>query len=291
MNAYFNTETIDAFMQKLSELAAVYGGRAIGALLILVIGFWLAGKLTQAIHRLMSKTHLEATFIGFASNVIKALGFGVAMLAALNTLGVPMTSVIALLGTAGLAVALALKDSLNNVAAGITLLILRPFKSGDYVEVGSVGGSVVEITFFHTYLNTPDNRRVVVPNAKVLSETITNYSENENRRVDMVVGVSYDSDIKKAREIMAEILQSDERVLAEPEMVIAVAELADSSVNFFVRPWVHRDNFWPLKFDFTERVKLAFDEAGIVIPFPQRDVHLHGEALAMQASTEKAGQA
>jgi small conductance mechanosensitive channel len=261
-------------LTKISNLASSYSEQAIKAVAILLIGFWIARRVAKLVQKILGKTHLDATYIPFAGNVTKIGLYFLVTLAALNNLGVEMTSVLALLGTAGLAVALALKDSLNNVAAGISLLVLRPFRVGDYVELGSTGGSVVEINFFHTFLNTPDNRRIAIPNAKVLAEAIVNFSHNSTRRLDMVFSISYDSDLKKARQIFEELIAADERVLSEPEPVIAVGALADNSVDFFVRPWVNTENVWPVIFSFTEQVKLTFDEAGIVIPYPQRDVHL-----------------
>lgn len=260
---------------KISALASTYSEQAIKAVLIVLVGFWIARRLAKLVQKILGKTHLDATYIPFAGNVTKIGLYFLVILAALNNVGVQMTSVLALLGTAGLAVALALKDSLNNVAAGISLLVLRPFRVGDYVELGGTGGSVVEINFFHTFLNTPDNRRIAIPNAKILADTIVNFSHNTTRRLDMVFGISYDSDLREARRIFQELIAADERILAEPEPVIAVGALADSSVNFFVRPWVKTDDVWPVTFDFTEKVKLAFDDAGIVIPFPQRDLHVY----------------
>lgn len=262
-------------LAKISAVASAYSEQAIKALVILLVGFWIARRVAKLVQKILGKTHLDATYIPFAGNVTKIGLYFLVTLAALNNLGVQMTSVLALLGTAGLAVALALKDSLNNVAAGISLLVLRPFRVADYVELGGTGGTVVEINFFHTFLNTPDNRRIAIPNAKVLSDTIVNFSHNTTRRVDMVFGISYESDLKKARQIFEELTAADERILQDPAPVIAVGALADNSVDFFVRPWVRTENVWPVTFDFTEKVKLAFDEAGIVIPYPQRDVHLY----------------
>jgi len=266
---------MDKFIQQMNALAVAYAGKVIGAVLILLIGFWVARKFNRILRRVLEKTQLETTYVSVTVNMTRILFYGLVLLAAMSSLGVPMTSVIALLGTAGLAVALALKDSLNNVAAGIALLILSPFKVDDYVEVGGVGGTIMEINFFHTVLNSPDNRRIVVPNAKVLGDTITNFSLNNTRRVDMVFGVSYDSDLKLARESFLALIEADERILSEPEPVIAVGELANSAINFYVRPWVKTSDFWAVKFDFIENTKLTFDKAGIVIPFPQQDVHLH----------------
>lgn len=279
------------FFSKASELAAIYSSQAVIALLISLIGFWLARRLAEFLSRFLHKTHLEPTYIVFFGNAFKILLYVLVLLASLNTLGVQMTSVIALLGTAGIAVALALKDSLNNVAAGISLLILRPMRVGDYVEIGSVGGTVIELNFFHTFLNTPDNRRVAVPNSKVISDTIINFSQNAQRRIDMVFGVAYDSDLRKTRSVLEALIAADPRILADPLPVVAVGELAPSSVQFFVRPWVATPDYWDVRYDFIEKTKLAFDEAGIVIPFPQQDLHHYypessGPAAAPAAPSE-----
>jgi len=268
------------FFQKAGELAAASSSQALIAILILVIGFWVSRRLAGLFTTFLTKTHLEPTYIVFFANALKLLLYGLVLLASLNTMGVQMTSVIALLGTAGIAVALALKDSLNNVAAGISLLILRPMRVGDYVEIGSTGGTVMELNFFHTFLDTPDNRRVAVPNAKVISDTIINFSQNDQRRIDLVFGIAYDSDLRKARQVFEAIIAADERVLADPLPIIAVGELADSSVNFLVRPWVATPDYWPVRYDLIEKTKLALDEAGIVIPFPQRDVHFYQESVS-----------
>lgn len=266
---------MEALWQKAIELAIVHGTRVLGSLVIVFVGLWLARRLARLLQDALGKTQLDHTFTNIAGHVIKVLLYGVVLLAAANNVGVPLTSVLALVGTAGLAVALALKDSLNHVAAGISLLILRPFRVGDYVEAGGVGGSVVEINFFHTLLNTPDNRRIAIPNAKILAESIINFSANPTRRVDMVFGISYDADLKQAREILKALLAADSRVLPEPEPMIVLGALADSSVNVFVRPWVNTEDYWPFCFAYTEAVKLAFDEAGIEIPYPQRDLHIY----------------
>lgn len=266
---------MEALWQKAIELAIVHGTRVLGSLTIVFVGLWLARRLARLLQDALGKTQLDHTFTNIAGHVIKVLLYGVVLLAAANNVGVPLTSVLALVGTAGLAVALALKDSLNHVAAGISLLILRPFRVGDYVEAGGVGGTVVEINFFHTLLNTPDNRRIAIPNAKILAESIINFSANPTRRVDMVFGISYDADLKQAREILKALLAADSRVLPEPEPMIVLGALADSSVNVFVRPWVKTEDYWPFCFAYTEAVKLAFDEAGIEIPYPQRDLHVY----------------
>jgi small conductance mechanosensitive channel len=262
------------YLDKLNESAALYSMRFLGALLILVLGLWASKRLSRILREILSKTQLDQTFISFIGNMLRVVLTAVVLLAALSSMGVPTTSVLALLGTAGLAVALALKDSLNNVAAGFSLMILRPFRVGDYVEVGGVGGSVSGITLFHTLLNTADNRWIAMPNAKLLADTIVNFSRNDSRRVDLIVDVSYGSDLKKAKEVLWEVIRSDDRILKDPEPVVAVSDLANSSVQFVVRPWAPTPEYWNVRFDLIEAIKLRFDAEGIVIPFPQRDVHL-----------------
>ncbi|HEY9842287.1 MAG TPA: mechanosensitive ion channel domain-containing protein, partial [Candidatus Obscuribacterales bacterium] len=259
---------------KLNQLGAEYSTRLLGGLAILILGIWLTRKLARLTVAFLNKTQVDSTLHVFATNTVKIVLYGLVLLAALNSVGVPMTSVVALLGTIGLAVALALKDSLNNVAAGLSLLILRPFRVGDYIEIGSTGGTVIELNFFHTVFNTSDNRRVIIPNSKAISEVITNFSRNEIRRIDMVFTVSYQADLKLAAQILKELLAADQRLLTEPEPVVAVSDLGAHGVDFVVRPWVKWDLYWAVRFDYTEKVKLAFDAAGIEIPYPQRQVHL-----------------
>ena len=200
------------------------------------------------------------------------------IVASLDQLGVDTTSLVAILGAAGLAIGLSLQDSLKNFAAGVMLLVFKPFKSGDFVEAGGTAGTVNKIGIFTSTMTTPDNKEIIVPNGAIYSGTITNFSAKETRRVDMVVGIGYDADLLKAKQVLQEMVEADPRILQEPAPTIAVAELADSSVNFVVRPWVQSADFWGVKFDFTEAVKLRFDKEGISIPFPQMDVHLHKDA-------------
>jgi small conductance mechanosensitive channel len=188
-------------------------------------------------------------------------------------LGINTTSLIALIGAAGLAVALSLKDSMQNFAAGVMLLVFRPFKQGDYVEAGGTAGTVKEINIFSSTFLTPDNKQVIIPNGKIYADVITNFSATGTRRVDMVFGISYEDDIAKAKGIIEDTLKAENRILKDPEYVIAVGELADSSVNFYVRPWVATSNYWNVYFDLTEKIKLEFDKNEISIPFPQMDVH------------------
>lgn len=255
-----------------------YGLNVIGALIILFLGKIAAGFGRKIVERLLQKSKTDATVSSFAGNLVYVAILVFAVIAALAKFGVQTTSFIAVIGAAGLAVGLALQGSLANFAAGVMLLVFRPFKAGDFIDAAGVGGTVKEIQLFTTTLSTPDNVKVIMPNGKVFGDTIRNFSANDTRRLDMVVGIGYGSSMEKAIEIMRGLLAKDPRVLPEPEPLIAVAELADSSVNFFVRPWVNRADYWAVKFDFTRAVKEAFDENGIEIPFPQRMVHMAGKS-------------
>ena len=212
--------------------------------------------------------------IEFIGSIAKAALLLFVIIASLDMLGVNTTSLIAMLGAAGLAVGLALQGSLQNFASGVLLIIFRPFKIGDFVEAGGTVGTVEKITIFNTIVLSPDNREIIVPNGAIYGGTITNFSARDSRRIDMVFGIGYGDDIKKAKDILMQAMASDSRVLKDPAPVVALAELADSSVNFVVRPWVKGADYWDVKFDLTEHIKMAFDEKGISIPFPQMDVHM-----------------
>ena len=216
---------------------------------------------------------MDEILINFIISITSAILHLFVVIAAMDQLGVNTTSLIALLGAAGLAVGLALQNSLQNFAAGVMLIIFRPFKKGDFVEAAGTAGVVETISIFSTIMRTGDNREVIVPNGAIYNGTITNFSARETRRIDMVFGIGYDDDIKKAKSIIEEILSSDERVLADPAPLVAVGELADSSVNFNVRPWVKSGDYWGVYFDLNERIKITFDENGISIPYPQIDIH------------------
>jgi small conductance mechanosensitive channel len=200
------------------------------------------------------------------------------VIAVLGLFGIETTSLIAVLGAAGLAVGLALQGTLSNFSAGVMLLVFRPFKVGDYVEVAGAAGSVQEVGIFSTVLHTPDNVKITIPNSSVYGDTIKNYSANDTRRNDLVIGISYGDDIARAIETIRQVLVSDSRVLADPEAVVAVVELADSSVNLVVRPWCAGGDYWPLRFDLTRKIKEELEAAGCSIPFPQRDLHLRSES-------------
>lgn len=244
------------------------------ALAILFAGLIAVSIINRIVRRVLLKAKLDSILVNFISSIVRWLLLLFVVIAALSKLGLNTNSLIALIGAAGLAVALSLKDSMQNFAAGVMLLVFRPFKQGDFVEVASTSGSVEQINIFSTSLLTPDNKMVIVPNGAIYSDVITNYSATGTRRIDMVFGIGYEDDIAKAKEVIEEILKSESRVLNSPEYVIAVGELADSSVNFHVRPWVATSNYWAVHFDLTEKIKLEFDKNGISIPYPQMDVHL-----------------
>jgi small conductance mechanosensitive channel len=250
------------------------------ALAILVIGRWVAQGLTRAVRRLMDRAGVEPILTRFAGNIAYAALIAVVIIAALNRLGIDTTSVLAVFAAAGLAIGLALKDSLSNFSAGAMLVFFKPFRVGDFIEAAGTAGVVEEIGIFNTRLKTPDNRVTHVPNAHIYGGVITNVTANETRRIDLTVGIGYGDATDRAKAIVGDVLAADERVLAEPAPFVGVVELADSSVNIAVRPWVKSADYWATRCDLTERLKLAFDAAGISIPFPQRDVHLYEAARA-----------
>ena len=265
---------ITQFEQFMSSNVAPFAYNLIAALVIFTIGKWLAGRVSTMLKSMLGKK-IDTTVASFVGNLLHIGLLAVVVIAALDRLGVETTSLIALVGAAGLAVGLALKDSLGNFAAGVMLIMFRPFKVGDYVEVAGAAGSVTEIRIFATVLTTPDNKVITVPNGPIMAGNIVNYSEMPTRRVDMLVGVGYQSDLAQVKQVISDILAADQRVLEEPVPVVAVAELADSSINLVVRPWVKSADYWAVLWDTTETIKRRFDEAGIEIPFPQLDLHLN----------------
>ncbi len=266
---------MEQLIEQIKTWADTYGPVAVKALVTLIAG-WIAAKiLTAILRRVMNKARIEPTLVGFATNLSFALLMTLFVLSAIQTLKIPTASFVAVIGAAGLAVGFALQNSLANFASGVMLIIFRPFKAGDYVEAGGVSGSVEEVQIFATVLKTPDNKRVIVPNSAITDGSITNYSANDTRRIDLVFGIGYGDDINRARQVLQAILDGEQRVLKDPAPTVAVAELADNSVNFVVRPWVKTSDYWGALFDITEAVKKQFDEQNISIPFPQRDVHLH----------------
>lgn len=243
------------------------------ALAIFVVGRLVAKLLVSIAKRVMRKAQVDNILVNFISSILRSALLLLVIIASLNQLGVDTTSLIALIGAAGLAIGLALQGSLQNLASGVMLVIFRPFDAGDQIEVAGVTGKVEKIGIFTTTLGTGDNREIIIPNGKIFSDTITNVSARNTRRIDMVFGIGYDDDIKKAKNIIERILDADDRVLKDPKPLIAVAELADSSVNLNVRPWANTEDYWKVYFDAHENIKLAFDAEGISIPYPQMDVH------------------
>jgi len=244
------------------------------AIAIVLIGRVVVRWLMKMARKLMVRSNIDPILISFISTIANVVLLVFVIIAALDQLGVNTTSMIAVLGAAGLAVGLALKDSLQNFAAGVMLIINRPFRLGDFVEVAGIMGIVEKITIFSTIMRTTDNREVTVPNGQIYADTITNYSARDTRRVDLVFGISYDSDLLKAKQILTEIVTAHPLILKDPEPIIRVSELADNSVNFIVWPWVKSVDFGIAKAELLEQVKLAFDANGIVIPFPQMELHL-----------------
>lgn len=274
------TEGFDpqAFLTVIADLVTTWGLRVVGALVVLMIGRVLAGWTRATVRKLLNRGSVDSTLVPFLSNMVYYLMMAFVVIAVLGLFGIPTASVIAVLGAAGLAVGLALQGTLGNFAAGVMLLLFRPFRVGDSVEVAGTKGGVQEISIFNTVLNSPDNVRITVPNGMVFGQTIKNYSSNETRRVDLVFSIGYGDDIGKAMQIIHNAINSDARVLKDPAPVVAVNELADSSVNLVVRPWVRKENYGALRWDLIRRLKEDLEAGGCSIPFPQRDVHLYRES-------------
>jgi small conductance mechanosensitive channel len=258
----------------ISTFVVPWGIKIVLALAIFVVGRIVVSSIGKVVQKLLRSRGMDEILVSFLSSILRWVLLLFVIIAALSQLGINTTSLVALLGAAGLAIGLSLQSSLSNFASGVMLIIFRPFTKGDFVEAGGATGVIDNISIFTTTMTTPDNKEVIVPNGSILSNNITNFSARPTRRVDMVFGISYDDDIRKAKQLLQEIIAADERVLAEPAPVIALGELADSSVNFLVRPWARSEDYWALLWDTTETVKLRFDEAGISIPYPQMDVHL-----------------
>ncbi|MDW5287347.1 mechanosensitive ion channel family protein [Formosa sp. PL04] len=259
-------ENIDT--EKWVELGLEYGLKIIGAILIWIIGSWIINKLRKTSTKIMAKGGYDESLQGFLSNLINWGLKILLIITILGTLGIPTTSFAAIIAAAGLAIGLALQGSLANFAGGVLILLFKPFKVGDYITGSGESGTVKEIKIFTTTLSTPQNRKVIVPNGPLSNSNITNYSANDLIRLDMVVGVSYDDDIKKTKEVLMNVLTSNPKVLKDPAPMVAVNELADSSVNFVVRGWVKNADYWTVHFENTETIKLDLDAAGIEIPYP-----------------------
>ncbi len=270
-------EYLEQAKEFLTTQGVEFGLMILKAILIQVVGMWIIKTLSKTFNKVLEKRKVDPSLLPFLKSLFYNILFVLLILSVLTSVGIEVTSFIAILGAAGLAIGLALQGTLQNFAGGVILLTLRPFKVGDYIDGGGHAGSVREISIFNTVLMTPDNKKIIIPNGGLSNSSITNYSAEDTRRVDLTFGIGYDDDIKKAKELLDTIVTSDERILKEPAHQIAVSELADSSVNFVVRPWVKAPDYWGVYFDLQEKVKLEFDKADISIPFPQRDVHIYNE--------------
>jgi len=265
----------DQVIMLVQEQGTDMGMKVLAAVLIFIIGRWLAHLVVNMVRKALAKTDLEDTLEHFLCNILNALLMIVVIIATIGALGVETTSLLAILGAAGLAVGLALQGSLSNFASGVLIVAFRPYKVGDFIDAAGVSGSVQEVQIFTTILHTPDNKVVIIPNSQIMNGIITNFSANDTRRVDLVFGCSYGDDVDKVYKVLEEIIAADDRILSDPEPSIALNTLADSSVNFNVRPWVKKEDYWGVYNGITEQVKRKFDESELNIPFPQRDVHVY----------------
>ena len=264
-----------AIWEQIKQILAVYGLNVLAAIGIFIVGRIVAGWVRKFLRRLMKKRGTDQTLVGFICNLTYAGMMAFVIIAAVSKLGVQTASFVAVLASAGLAIGLALQGSLSNFASGVLMVIFKPFKAGDYIEGAGAAGMVEEISIFTTVLKTIDNKKVIVPNAKMMGDNIINYTARDIRRVDLVMGVSYGDDIDRVKAVVMDVLAKDPRVLEDPAPFVGLLEMADSSLNFVVRPWVKTADYWGVYFDVNETVKKRFDAEGITIPFPQRDVHIY----------------
>lgn len=255
-----------------------HGTHILFALLTLAIGWWLINRIVNSLNRFLQKRHADPMLNSFLSSLLSALLRVLLLLSVAGMVGIQTTSFIALLGTAGLAVGLALQGSLANFAGGVLILFLRPFRAGDYIEAQGIGGTVESIMIFHTILRTGDNKTIILPNGSLSNGVITNFSRQPTRRVDLTVGIDYGDNIKQARSILLALAAADERVLKDPETVVYLTSLGDNSVNLTIRMWAKSSDYWGVFFTVQEQMKEAFDREGISIPFPQRTVHIQKQA-------------
>ena len=265
---------------QLTELLWSWGVQVVAALAIFVVGRWIARRIATGVAMASERANVDPTLTNFLRSVIYMALLVMVILAAVQQLGVQATSFFAILGAAGLAIGLALKDSLANFSSGVMLILFRPFKAGDFIEAGGASGTVVEISIFNTIIRTGDNRIVIVPNSQIYAGSITNFSAETTRRIDLVFGIGYDDNVVRAKEIMQSVMDSDDRILKDPAPTIMMLELADSSVNFAVRPWVASGDFSAVRGDLLEGVKKALEDNGLSIPYPQQDVHMISQVQA-----------
>lgn len=264
----------DLWLNTVQPMLAQYGLKVLGGLAVFVIGFFVARSIRSSTRRGLGRSRMDATLIPFVSGLVYFGLLAFVVVAALSIVGIPVTSFVAVVGAAGLAIALAFQGTLSNLASGVMILTFRPFQVDDFVEIGGTSGTVKEVGVFSSMLATPDNVQVTVPNSQIYGEVIKNYSANPTRRVDLVVGVGYDDDLNVAIDTIREVLAAEDRVLADPEPVVAVSEMGDSSVSLVVRPWVNGPDYWATRWALTKALKERIEAAGLSIPYPQRDLHL-----------------
>lgn len=265
----------DQILAKLTEIVVEYGPKLLGAIVVLVVGGWVIKMLMRGLGKMFARSNMDDSLKPFLTSLLRTLLRALLIISVLGMVGVEMTSFIAILAAAGLAIGMALSGTLQNFAGGVMILLFKPFKVGDYIEAQGHSGSVKEIQIFNTILKTPDAKIIIIPNGGLANGSMINYSAEEKRRVDWTFGIGYGDKIESGRKVLKDLMDADERVLKDPEVFIAVSELGDSSVNFVVRAWVKASDYWPLYFDMNERVYNAFNKEGLNIPFPQMDVHLH----------------
>jgi small conductance mechanosensitive channel len=268
-------ESANTLWEKINDVVITFGPRLIGAIITLIIGWWIIKIIQRSLRKGFEKRKMEPSLRGFLNSMIGILLKILLLISVIGMIGVQMTSFIAILGAAGLAVGMALSGTLQNFAGGVIILLFKPFKVGDYIEAQGHAGSVNEIQIFNTILKTPDNKTIIIPNSGLSTGSMINYSTEPQRRVDFVFGIGYGDDVDKARAVIQKLIDEDDRILKDPEPFIGVSELADSSVNFVVRVWAEASNYWGIYFDMHEKVYKAFDKEGLNIPFPQMDVHVH----------------
>jgi small conductance mechanosensitive channel len=273
-------DQVSQLWAQVQDIVVIWGLKVIAAIAIFIIGRWIAMGVRKGVHRVMEKTATDPIIVGFVGSISYIALLAFVIIAALGQLGIQTTSFIAILGAAGLAIGLALQGSLANFAAGFLMIMFRPFRVGDFIEGAGVAGVVESIQIFTTTMKTGDNKTIIIPNAKLSGDNIINYSAKPTRRVDMTVGVAYDADLSNVRDVLKDIISKESRIHADPEPLIAVAELADSSVNLVVRVWTDTGDYWAVMFAMNETIKNRFGAEGIGIPFPQRDLHIVSGQLA-----------
>lgn len=271
-------DTVVNWFSENQDLLINFGIKLVVAILIVFIGKMLSRLVSKGVAKVLDHKNVDQTVISFVESLVYGLAFTLTLIVAISHLGFNTSSLVAILGAAGLAIGLALQGSLSNFASGVLLISFRPFKAGDFVEVSGVAGIVEEVLIFSTKLRTGDNKTVIIPNGAITGGTITNYSTKPTRRIDLVIGVSYDANLAQTRQILADVVAKDERILKDQDVTIGVSELADSSVNLVVRPWVKSGDYWPVYFDLLENIKTALDEAGIEIPYPHMSVQVNHES-------------